>query len=56
VKVLISTGYTVNGSAQKLVIEGALGVVGKPFLLHDFATAVRTALDEPFQPGDSLQI
>ncbi|HID63024.1 MAG TPA: response regulator, partial [Anaerolineae bacterium] len=47
VKVLISTGYTANGSAQGLVAEGALGVVEKPFLLQDFAVAVRTAIDRP---------
>jgi hypothetical protein len=29
-----------------LVAEGALGVVEKPFRLRDFATAVRTALDQ----------
>jgi PAS domain S-box-containing protein len=46
VRVLISTGYTVNGSAQQLVAEGALGVVEKPFQLYDFAAAVRAALDK----------
>ena len=47
VKVLISTGYTADSSTQKLVAEGALGVVEKPFLLQDLAVAVRAALDEP---------
>jgi two-component system cell cycle sensor histidine kinase/response regulator CckA len=46
VKVLISTGYTVGSSAQELVTEGALEVVEKPFLLQDFAVAVRAALDQ----------
>jgi signal transduction histidine kinase len=45
VKVLISTGYTARGLAQKLVAEGALGVVEKPFQIQDFATAVRTTID-----------
>jgi PAS domain S-box-containing protein len=45
VKVLISTGYTADSSAQELMAEGALGIVEKPFLLQDFATAVRTVLD-----------
>jgi CheY-like chemotaxis protein len=45
VKVLISTGYTARDLAQELVAEGALGVVGKPFRIQDFATAVRTAID-----------
>ncbi|HID62176.1 MAG TPA: response regulator, partial [Anaerolineae bacterium] len=46
VKVLISTGYTANGSMRGPVAEGALGVVEKPFLLQDFAAAVRATLDE----------
>jgi PAS domain S-box-containing protein len=46
VKVLISTGYTANNTAQKLVAGGALGIVEKPFLLQDFAVAVRAALDK----------
>ena len=46
VKVLISTGYPANSLAQKLVAEGALGVVEKPFLLQDFAVTVREVLDE----------
>jgi PAS domain S-box-containing protein len=47
VKVLISTGYTADNSAQELVAEGALGVVEKPFKVQDFAVAVRAALDKP---------
>jgi signal transduction histidine kinase/CheY-like chemotaxis protein len=47
VKVLISTGYTADNSAQELVAEGALGVVEKPFRIRDFAVAVRAALDRP---------
>jgi hypothetical protein len=46
VKVLISTGYTARELAEKLVAEGALGMVEKPFQIRDFATAVRKALDE----------
>jgi CheY-like chemotaxis protein len=45
VKVLIGTGYTATGLAQKLVAEGALGVVEKRFQIQDFATAVRTTID-----------
>jgi len=46
VKVLISTGCTAWGLAQELMAEGALGVVEKPFQIHDFATAVRATIDE----------
>jgi two-component system cell cycle sensor histidine kinase/response regulator CckA len=45
VKVLISTGYTADSTAQALVAEGALGVVEKPFRIRDFAVAVRAAID-----------
>jgi CheY-like chemotaxis protein len=45
VKALISTGYTVRDVAEELLAEGALGVVEKLFLLRDFATAVRGAID-----------
>jgi two-component system cell cycle sensor histidine kinase/response regulator CckA len=46
VKVLISTGYTAESLAQELMAEGALGVVEKPFRIHDFAVTMRKALDE----------
>jgi two-component system cell cycle sensor histidine kinase/response regulator CckA len=45
VKVLISTGYTVNGSVRELMSEGALGVVDKPFNIKDLASMVWAALD-----------
>jgi DNA-binding NtrC family response regulator len=45
VRVLIATGYTINGSAQELVSEGALGVVEKPFNIEELAIVVREALD-----------
>jgi len=44
-RVLIATGYTVGSSARALVSEGALGVVEKPYRLHELAIAVREALD-----------
>jgi PAS domain S-box-containing protein len=45
-KVLISTGYTAKSLAQELMAEGALGVMEKPFRIHDFAVTMRKALDE----------
>jgi two-component system cell cycle sensor histidine kinase/response regulator CckA len=45
VRVLIATGYTINGSARELVSEGALGVVEKPFNVQELTTTVRAALD-----------
>jgi two-component system cell cycle sensor histidine kinase/response regulator CckA len=46
VQVLISTGYTAKSLAEELVAGGVLGVVEKPFVAHEFATAVRAALDK----------
>jgi len=40
VKVLIITGYTVDGSAQDFLKEGAVGVIEKPFDLNIFTNTV----------------
>jgi two-component system cell cycle sensor histidine kinase/response regulator CckA len=44
VRVLIATGHIIDGSAQELLGEGALGVVEKPFHLQSLAAAVQNAL------------
>ena len=41
VRVLITTGYTSDGSAQELLHEGALGIVEKPLDLKGFAEKVQ---------------
>ena len=41
VRVLITTGYTSDGSAQELLVEGALGIVEKPLDLKGFAEKVQ---------------
>jgi len=40
VKVLIITGYTVDGSAQDFLKEGAVGLIEKPFDLNTFTNTV----------------
>jgi two-component system cell cycle sensor histidine kinase/response regulator CckA len=44
VRVLITTGYTSDGSAQELLHEGALGIVEKPLDLKSFAEKVQNIL------------
>jgi len=41
VRVLVTTGYTSDGSAQELLREGALGIVEKPLDLKGFAERVQ---------------
>jgi len=41
VRVLVTTGYTSDGSAQELLNEGALGIVEKPLDLKAFAEKVQ---------------
>ena len=45
-RVIIASGYSVNGQVRKSMEAGAVGYVGKPYRLNDLLTAVRTALDD----------
>ncbi len=45
VKVLIITGYTVDGSAQDFLKEGAVGVMEKPFDLNIFTNTVNKFIE-----------
>jgi two-component system cell cycle sensor histidine kinase/response regulator CckA len=44
VRVVIATGYTPDGSAQELLSEGAMTIVGKPFDIAAFARIVQRIL------------
>jgi len=44
-RVLTASGHTVGSTLDTLLREGALGVVEKPYSLHDLSAAVRRALD-----------
>ena len=46
VKVVISSGYSANGSAREVLASGAVGFLGKPYRLKELAAVVRCALDE----------
>jgi two-component system cell cycle sensor histidine kinase/response regulator CckA len=45
VKVIIATGYSVDGQVKKTLKAGAAGYVGKPYKLNDLLNAVRAVLD-----------
>jgi signal transduction histidine kinase/ActR/RegA family two-component response regulator len=44
VRVLLSSGYSVEGDAQAILSEGVIGFVQKPYLVSDLAQAVKRAL------------
>ena len=45
VRVLIASGYSVNGSVQECLESGAAGYIGKPYRLKDLLAKVRTVLE-----------
>jgi two-component system, cell cycle sensor histidine kinase and response regulator CckA len=47
VRILVTTGYTSDGSAQELLVEGAIGIVEKPLDLKTFAEIVQKAICAP---------
>ncbi|MBU2548238.1 MAG: response regulator, partial [Proteobacteria bacterium] len=46
VKVLVASGYSINGQVKNVMESGALGFVSKPYQLRDLLAGVRKALDE----------
>ncbi len=44
-KVLLSSGYSKSGQAQKLMEKGCHGFIQKPFNLHKLSTRIRKILD-----------
>jgi two-component system cell cycle sensor histidine kinase/response regulator CckA len=49
-KILLSSGYTLNGDAQKLLDEGCRGFIQKPFNLMQLSVKVRNILDSISTP------
>ncbi len=45
VKVVIASGYSVNGLVKDSLAAGAAGYIGKPYRLHDMLHKVRDVLD-----------
>ncbi|MHB8771804.1 MAG: ATP-binding protein [Syntrophales bacterium] len=46
VKVLIASGYSLNGQVQRSLDEGAAGFIGKPYRINALLRKVREVLDE----------
>ncbi|MBF0528403.1 MAG: response regulator [Deltaproteobacteria bacterium] len=45
-KVVIASGYSVNGQLKKTLDAGAVGFIGKPYQMADLLNKVRKVLDE----------
>ena len=45
VKVLLSSGYSVDGEASKILERGCCGFIQKPFGLHEISQKIREILD-----------
>jgi PAS domain S-box-containing protein len=46
VKVLLSSGYSLNGQASKIINRGCVGFIQKPFTIRDIAGQLRKIFDE----------
>ena len=47
VKVLLSSGYSVDGQASKILDRGCNGFIQKPFKIEQFSKKIRQILDSP---------
>jgi len=47
VKVILASGYSVNGEARSIMDRGCRDFIQKPFQLHELAGRIRKVLDEP---------
>jgi PAS domain S-box-containing protein len=47
VKVLLSSGYSINGEAEEILARGCNGFIQKPFGLSKLSRKIREILDEP---------
>ena len=45
VKVLLSSGYSLNGQASRIINRGCVGFIEKPFTLSDIAFQLRKIFD-----------
>ncbi len=46
VKVLLSSGYSINGQASKIINRGCVGFIQKPFTMGEIAIHLRKILDD----------
>ena len=47
VKVILASGYSVNGEARSIMERGCRDFIQKPFQLHELTRRIRKILDEP---------
>ncbi|MFT5702440.1 MAG: two-component system cell cycle sensor histidine kinase/response regulator CckA [Desulforhopalus sp.] len=47
VRVLLSSGYSLDGQAENILAAGCCGFIQKPFNINQFSQKIRTILDEP---------
>jgi len=52
-KALLSTGYSQNGKAQKILDNGVMGFVQKPYRLNELLSKVRAVLDAETHSQDA---
>lgn len=45
-KVLLSSGYSINGQAQEIIARGCNGFIQKPFSMQSLSQNIRMVLDE----------
>jgi two-component system cell cycle sensor histidine kinase/response regulator CckA len=45
VKVVLSSGYSIDGQAKEILERGCNGFIQKPFTLRELAKNIREALD-----------
>jgi CheY-like chemotaxis protein len=46
IKVLLSSGYAIDGQASQIMERGCNGFIQKPFSLRHFSQKIREILDE----------
>jgi CheY-like chemotaxis protein len=46
IKVLLSSGYSINGQAAELLEKGCNGFIQKPFNMRELSTTIRQILDK----------
>jgi len=47
IKVLLSSGYSINGQATEILDRGCSGFIQKPFNIQQLSVRIRGVLDQP---------
>ena len=46
-RVILSSGYSMNGEAAKIMEQGCCAFIQKPFSMHELSQKIRQVLDQP---------